>query len=501
MPRLSVLIPCFNSASWLGEALESLAAQTRLPDEVIIADDGSTDAAMIALLDDLAKSGSAERAGSGSLSRRGLPITVLRERPTSPGPTRNAAVRASTGELLLPLDADDALAPRALELLEAALVADGSADFAFSHVEYFGAVHGVAVPPRYNPWLQTVDNKLVVTALLRRRIFEAGAWYATEEGYEDWSFWLAVVERELHGICVEEPLFRYRRKAGVGQLALDHGRREQLKQALRQRHPQLYTAEAQARLKTRWAPAIEFVAPAEARDTIALFLLGQSLRDVRLTEAARPIVDAPTLLREVRGKLLLFVPAGAVAALVGAPASFLEDLAAKAEAHRDRDALVLPSGLLLLRTDRASRLRHDHLPAGAPIEALPRLFLRGDGALHLRLDLSEDAPAVDAAGPAKAASRKRDALRALPQRLATSVALPLWRRARATAVTLVGEQRISEALHPWKERITDARSWIDGVQTAVRGGRVPRHGDAILTPSEREERRILDGVPAGIQPE
>ena len=483
MPRLSVVIPCFNSAAHLGEALESLAAQSRLPDEVIIADDGSTDDATIQLLEELSRSGSAERVGSESLSRRGLPITVLREPHRGPGPTRNAAVRGSTGELILPLDADDALEEGALESLEAALVADGRADFAFPHVACFGTVHGVAVPPRYNPWLQTQDNTLVVTALLRRSIFEAGAWYADEEGYEDWSFWLAVVERGLRGICVEQPLFRYRRKAGEGQLALDHGRREQLKAALRARHAALYAPEAQARLKARWAPAIEIVASADAGEAVAVFLGRQTFADVRVRPAAEA-ADAPTILHEARGKWLLLATAAARPLLSSAPSSFLADVMAILDTRPDLEVVTIDGALSLVRTERAARLRHDHLPEGAPAEALAQAVGRGGRVAALRRDLTEGPP-----GAPPETSRSKAVLSA-----AASAALPIWKRARGAAEGVLGQARIGRLLHPWKERLADARSRLDGVEAAVRDGRLPVHGGPILSPSERVERKLVDDL-------
>src|SRR5882672_8371601 len=114
MQRLSVAIPCWSSAPWLRDALASLRAQTRHADEIVIADDGSTDAPTVALLESLAD--------PGSRARLGLPIRVLREAHRGPGPTRNAAVRAAAGDLVLPLDADDELEPTALQQLEAVLL-------------------------------------------------------------------------------------------------------------------------------------------------------------------------------------------------------------------------------------------------------------------------------------------------------------------------------------------------------------------------------------------
>jgi len=82
--RLSVIIPTLNEAAYLPDLLDALAAQTRPPDEIIVADAGSTD-------------GTAElaRARGARVVRGGMPAAG-----------RNAGARAATGELLLFLDAD-----------------------------------------------------------------------------------------------------------------------------------------------------------------------------------------------------------------------------------------------------------------------------------------------------------------------------------------------------------------------------------------------------------
>lgn len=317
MQRLSVAIPCWASGLWLRDALRSLRAQTRPADEIVIADDGSTDAPTISLLESLAQ--------PGSPARLGLPIRVLREPHRGPGPARNAAVRATTGELVLPLDADDELEPRALQAMEAALLADPGAAFAFSHVRYFGAVRGVAVPPRYNAWLQVNDNRLVVSALVRREVYgEQGAWYAEDlEGYEDWSFWLTVVERGLRGVCVEEPLFRYRRKGGEGQLARDHARRGRLLAALRRKHAALYAEESLADLKSRWAPAIEVVDPGRnarealrsARGKYLSLGSGEPIRAAALAELRERDVPRQMTMRDLFAHLGGAPPAAAATSL------------------------------------------------------------------------------------------------------------------------------------------------------------------------------------------
>jgi len=322
MDRISVVVPCYRSAPFLEEALASLRAQTRPPDEVIVADDGSTDEATVALLPRLERDG----------------VRVLREPHRGPGPARNAAIGASSGTLVLPLDADDALAPAALEKLAGALEADASLDFAFSHVEYFGSVRGTAVPPRFNPYLELDDNKLVVTALFRRSVFsDRGLGYPALDGYEDWSFWLSACEAGLCGVAVEEPLFRYRRH-DAGRLTADHARRASLMAGLRQRHAALY--ERRAELKLRFAPGVECIGGARV-----------TLADA-VASAPR---DARELLFGARGKYLLF-GAGVGDALVR-----------ELEAEPKRD-VARAGDLVLVRTHALTSLAA--VPEGAPPEWL-----------------------------------------------------------------------------------------------------------------------------------
>src|SRR3954452_3985813 len=92
--RISVLLPCFNHGAFIDEAVESVFAQTFQDFEIIVVDDGSTDAQTVAKL----SSWTAPRLRVLRTENRGLPAA------------RNHAARHASGAVFCALDADDRLA-------------------------------------------------------------------------------------------------------------------------------------------------------------------------------------------------------------------------------------------------------------------------------------------------------------------------------------------------------------------------------------------------------
>ena len=120
--KISVIIPAFNAARWLPDAVASILCQTRPAHEIIVVDDGSTDDPAAAL------------AGFGDKVR------LVRRPNGGLSAARNTGVRDATGKWFLFLDADDRLFPAALEKLSAKAESSGA-----------GVVYGFVLQRREPP--------------------------------------------------------------------------------------------------------------------------------------------------------------------------------------------------------------------------------------------------------------------------------------------------------------------------------------------------------------
>jgi len=131
--RVSVVIPCYNQARFLGEAIESVAAQTYGDVEAIVVDDGSTD-------------NTCEVAGQ-------YPGAVfVRQDNAGLAAARNTGLRYATGDYVVFLDADDRLLPSALRVGLEALLAHPECAFVFGGCRFIGP-DGSALPTPAQPRL------------------------------------------------------------------------------------------------------------------------------------------------------------------------------------------------------------------------------------------------------------------------------------------------------------------------------------------------------------
>ena len=198
MVTCSIVIPCYNAGRFLGEALASIAAQSRPAAEVVVVDDGSTD-------------------DSAALAERaGPPVRVIRQANQGESVARNVGLRAAGGDYVLFLDADDLLASESIARLGAAVAGRpgtvavmGSALFTDDpetpfethlprHDSFFpGIIETNFGPPHC--WL-----------VPRALALEVGGFREDLQHSEDWEFWgrLALADADLVAVPYAGALYR-----------------------------------------------------------------------------------------------------------------------------------------------------------------------------------------------------------------------------------------------------------------------------------------------------
>jgi len=201
MIRVSTIIPTYNNEATLAQAIDSALAQHVDGQEIIVVNDGSTDGT------------------SSVLDAYRERVTVLDRINGGPAAARNAGVRASHGEYVAFLDADDIWMPTMLERTVAALDADPTlalvycnASLADSEGVDLGAAligKGVDHAPSLNELLTQLWPIMPSAALVRRSAYEQGHGYRDElRGasfrFEDVDFWIRMREQGVFKYIPEE---------------------------------------------------------------------------------------------------------------------------------------------------------------------------------------------------------------------------------------------------------------------------------------------------------
>jgi len=194
-PLVSVVIPCYNSGKTLGRTLNSIFEQSWSRIELILVNDGSTDELTLQKLESITK-----------LTN----VTVINQQNLGLSVARNTGIKHATGKFVLPLDSDDWLDYRAIQIMVEAAMNMNSFAVIYSDIQVEG-VNSRKKQTFNNYFEQLFSNQLPYCMLIPIEIFETIGLYdeSFRNGLEDWEFNIRLLVNEVPFLKISEPLFHY----------------------------------------------------------------------------------------------------------------------------------------------------------------------------------------------------------------------------------------------------------------------------------------------------
>jgi glycosyltransferase involved in cell wall biosynthesis len=197
-PTVSAIVPCYNGARWLAEALESIKAQSLPVQEIIVVDDASTD-------------------NSAEIAQKHGASVIRNPANRGEGYSRNMGLKHASGHLIAWLDADDVWLPQHVSTLTELLQKYPQATAAFAAVQRFGQRNELIrgyVPPgepsnvfwaAFRDWVHTTIGSMTHKAAL----LDIGGFNEQERYSVDFDLWLRLSRHHLF-TCTHEVTSRWR---------------------------------------------------------------------------------------------------------------------------------------------------------------------------------------------------------------------------------------------------------------------------------------------------
>ena len=228
---LSVIIPCYNHGNFLLEAVASVESCQEPVYEIIIVNDGSTDALTERVL--------------GYLQEKGYQI--INQENQGLAQARNHGIERARGLYVLPLDADNKIRPNYITEGIKVLDENSEVGVAYGNFEFFGDKTGIWEVPEFDLNRIVRGNYIDACAVIRKKAWQDCGGYddkiPDKLGYEDWDFWLGAAEQGWQFYHIDRVLFdyRYRDDSMVSSCNIPENHRE-LFRYISSKHIGLYTA-------------------------------------------------------------------------------------------------------------------------------------------------------------------------------------------------------------------------------------------------------------------
>ncbi len=278
LAAIGVVIPGYGHPRFLAEAIHSACnQQCEAPVKVVVVDDGCRFVETADTVEAL-------------MARYPGQLYYMRQPNTRLPGARNAGVRFLLElepdlDVVYFLDADNRIEPYSLEAFRDALGDDPAVGWAFPDISLFGQVWNAEgfdtreTAPRYSRLIHLVGNISEAGSMVRADAFRNDVFYdeTMRSGFEDWEFWLSMLDAGYVGVPVRQAGFSYRRRP-ESMLAGSRRLEDSLIAYMREKHKGLYAPRNLLSLEHQEAPAFSVICV----DSDDVFLFSDPLLDFKL---------------------------------------------------------------------------------------------------------------------------------------------------------------------------------------------------------------------------
>ena len=228
MPKVSIIIPCYNQGKYVAEAINSALRQTFKDIEIVCVNDGSTD-------------NSVEIIKSFENKYKNF-IFLNNEENRGVIYSRNFAIKNCNGTYILPLDADDIIEPTYVEKAVKILDNNPNIGIVYCKAKIFGNYDKYWNLKPFNKSDILYENCIFCSALFRKSDFIKIGGYNNNMKYgcEDYDLWLSFIEQGLEVFQINEILFSYRQYDETSRTTISLKNKKEIWNNLIKNHINLY---------------------------------------------------------------------------------------------------------------------------------------------------------------------------------------------------------------------------------------------------------------------
>ena len=227
--KVTVIVPCYNQASFLSETLDSVLSQSYEDWECIIVNDGSTDTTL-----DIAEAYVLRDTRFKCISQKNQGVCVA----------RNLALTNACGEYILFLDGDDLISTNFLEFSVSFLRDDLKIKVISPKIRLFGLYNKDYILPKFKIELLLARNIFIMTSLCRHiDVLKTGGFdQKFNKGLEDWDFWISLLSEGGKVYYMDSILFNYRIRTASRNRSFSELDSFLLREEIWNKHKKLYSS-------------------------------------------------------------------------------------------------------------------------------------------------------------------------------------------------------------------------------------------------------------------